>query len=307
MNNRATSFPSIDSTTVRFMSLALRAYFGLASRLRPGLARRHAERLFTTPPRPARRWPTPAAARRDSVPTPAGHVAVWQTGPADAPAVLLSHGWGGAGAQLGGFVAPLLARGFRVVWLDHPGHGDSDGRRSALPQLVAAIRAVDATCGPFHAAVGHSLGAAALTLALRDGLPLARVVLVGAPASLSEYMHGFARRLGLSAAVRDNLRRRIEQRYDTSFDDIDRLDDLGRLTLPALLVHDAGDRHAPFAHGERIAAALPGARLVRTHGLGHFRILRQPEVQRLVAAFVAGEPATPPAELPALPVPAPLY
>ncbi len=311
MNSHAPSLSPINSTIVRSWSLALlattRAYFGLTSRLRPTLARRQAERLFTTPPRPARRWPVPAAARRDSVLTPAGHVAVWQAGPAAAPAVLLSHGWGGAGAQLGGFVAPLLARGFRVVWFDHPGHGDSDGRRSALPELVDAIHAVHATCGPFHAAVGHSLGGAAQRQRQRGGLPLARVALVGAPASIAEYMHGFARRLGLTAAVREGLGRRIEQRYGRSFADIDRLVDLGRLQLPALLVHDAGDRHVPFAHGERIAAALPGARLVRTHGFGHFRILRQPEVQALVAAFVAGEDEALPAELPRLPPPAPLY
>lgn len=320
MNSLALPFSLINSTIVRSLELSAlavtRSYFGLVSRLRPTLARRQAERLFTTPPRHAAAYPAPAAARRESVLTPAGHVAVWQAGPATAPAVLLTHGWGGVGAQLGGFVAPLLARGFRVVWFDHPGHGESGRRRVALPDLVRALGAIDAACGPFQAAVGHSLGAAALALALRGGLSLQRVVLIGAPASISDYMHGFARRLGLTAAVRETLRQRIEQRYGQRFDDIDRIEDLGRLRLPALLVHDAGDRHVPFAHSQRIAACLTGARLIRTHGLGHFRLLRDPAVTAAVATFVAGEPepgasaeqstglAT---ELPRLPLPAPLY
>jgi len=300
-----------NSTIVRTIYLAMRqatrTYFALTSRLQPGLARRQAARLFTTPPQPGRRFPAPAPARRDTILTPVGHVAVWQAGPATAPAVLLVHGWGGRGAQLGGFVAPLMERGFRVVWYDQPGHGDSDGRRVALPDLVRALRAVDTACGPFHAAIGHSLGGAAVALALRDGLTLARAVLLGAPASISEYMQGFARHLGLSAAVREAVRRQIEARHGQRFADIDRIEDLARLPLPSLLVHDAGDRHVPFAHARRIAAHLPSARVVRTHGLGHFRLLGDRSVQTLAARFVAGDATSLPDDLPALPAPAPIY
>ncbi|MFC5300058.1 alpha/beta fold hydrolase [Azospira restricta] len=311
MTTYAPTLSQLNSTIVRSFSMAAqtatRGYFGLLSRLRPELARRQAERLFTTPPRHPAAYPAPAAARRETVLADAGHVVLWQAGPAAAPAVLLVHGWGGVGAQLGGFVAPLLARGFRVVWFDHPGHGESEGRRTALPNLARAITAIDQACGPFHAAIGHSLGAAAIGLALRDGLVLERAVLLGTPASIAGYMHRFARQLGLSAAVRERLRQRIEHRYGKRFDDIDRIEDLGRLSLPALLVHDSGDRHVPFAHSQRIAACLPGAQLIRTHGLGHFRLLRDPAVLRAATAFVAGEAGTLPAELPELPLPAALY
>lgn len=300
-----------NSTIVRSLSAAsltaMRGYFTLLSRLRPELARRQAERLFTTPPRLPAAYPAPAAARRETVLTAAGHIALWQAGPAGAPAVLLAHGWGGVGAQLGSFVAPLLARGYRVVWFDHPGHGESGPRHVALPDLVQAISAIDAASGPFHAAIGHSLGAAAIGLALRDGLALARIVLLGTPASISDYLHGFARQLGLTAAVRERLRQRIELRYGRRFDEIDRIEDLGRLAVPALLIHDRGDRHVPYAHSERLAACLAGAQLIRTHGLGHFRLLRDPGVLRAATAFVAGDGGVLPAELPELPLPAPLY
>jgi pimeloyl-ACP methyl ester carboxylesterase len=290
-----------------FAAAATRSYYGLTSRLRPDLARRQAEYLFTTPPRHPTTYPAPAAARRETILSSAGHLAVWQAGQASSPAVLLLHGWGGVGAQLGSFVAPLLARGFRVVWFDHPGHGASERRRVALPDLVDGIAAIDAACGPFHAAIGHSLGAAAAGLALRGGLSLQRFALIGAPASLSDYMHGFARRLGISASVRDAVRRSIESRYSRSFAEIDRIEDLGRLTLPTLLIHDAADRHVPFAHSQRLAACLRGSHLVRTHGLGHFRILRNPSVIRTVTAFISADATQLPREIPFLPTPAPMY
>jgi len=91
---------------------ALRAYFTIASRLVPNVARRQAERLFTEPPRYAGRSASLDGLRETVI---AGNhtLAVWQAGPAAAPAVLLAHGWGGRGVQMAPFVAPLLARGDR--------------------------------------------------------------------------------------------------------------------------------------------------------------------------------------------------
>ena len=45
-----------------------------------------------------------------------------------------------------------------------------------------------------------------------------------------------------------------------------------------LVVHDREDREVPLAHGEALAATWPAARLRVTEGLGHRRILRDPEV-----------------------------
>ena len=300
---------SSNSTIVRNLLPALpllRAYFRVASRLMPEVARRHAERLFTTPPRYAGRGTAAVDARSEFVTTGRDRIAVWQAGRPDAPAVLLAHGWGGRGVQMSSFVPPLLARGHRVLWFDQPGHGDSGARRVGLPDFVRAIEALGHTHGPFHAAIGHSLGAAALGLALRGGLPLSRVALVSAPSSMGEHTHRFARLLGLAPGVRDAMRRHLEQRYGVRFDEIDRVEDLARLPLPALFVHDTGDRQIPFEHALRLSARMPNARLTRTYGFGHYRILREPAVVETIVAFVAGDD-DPASELPSLPRPAPMF
>ena len=297
-----------NSTTVRTTSISpalLRAYFAVVSRLAPELARRQAERLFTTPPRYRGKRVAPPVARQ--IVKAAGHrLAVWQTGPAGAPAVLLAHGWGGRSGQMASFIAPLVARGLRVVWFDQPGHGDSGHGRVGLPDFVRAIEALAGTHGPFHAAIGHSLGGAALGLALRNGLPLARVVLVSAPSSMHEHTRNFARLLGIAPRVRDAMRRHIEQRYQVRFDDIDRVEDLARLSQPALFVHDRDDAEIPYRHALRASARMPGARIVTTYGLGHYRILREPSVVQAIVGFVAGSDDVP-RELPELPRPAPMY
>jgi pimeloyl-ACP methyl ester carboxylesterase len=284
----------------------LRAYFRIASRLMPGIARRQAERLFTRPPRYAGRRRNPVDARHETVEADGRKIAVWQAGRPGAPAVLLAHGWGGRGVQLGSFVVPLLERGYRVVWFDQPGHGESGRGPVGLPDLVRAAQALGYVYGPFEAAIGHSLGAAALGLALRQGLPLTRIVFVSSPASMTEHTRNFARFLGIAPRVREAMRRRLERRYGVRFADIDRIDDLARLTIPALFIHDVDDAEVPFEHALRLSARMPGAKLVRTWGLGHHRLLREPAVVQTVANFVAGRGDLPD-DLPELPRPAPIY
>jgi hypothetical protein len=58
-----------------------------------------------------------------------------------------------------------------------------------------------------------------------------------------------------------------------------------------MVVHDRGDREVPYDDGVAAAATWPGARLVSTTGLGHRRLLDEPEVVAMVANFVTGAPA----------------
>jgi pimeloyl-ACP methyl ester carboxylesterase len=208
---------------------------------------------------------------------------------------------------MGNFVGPLLASGHRVVWFDQPGHGESTGGSVGLPDFVRAIEALATTHGPFAAAIGHSLGAAALGVALRRGVRLGRVAFIGAPASIVEHTHNFARFLGITPSIREAMRRHIEHRFGVRFAEIDRIDDLARLPLPALFVHDRGDAEVPYEHAPRLAARMPDARLITTYGFGHRRILREPGVVQAVVDFVRGSADDLPAELPVLPRPAPLY
>jgi pimeloyl-ACP methyl ester carboxylesterase len=59
--------------------------------------------------------------------------------------------------------------------------------------------------------------------------------------------------------------------------------------LPALIIHDQDDRDIPWREGEAVARAWPHARFQRTEGLGHRRILRDPEVIDCVVRFLVQE------------------
>ena len=265
----------------------IRSTLRVLVRTAPSLAAIVGEWMFFTPP-PAR-GSSGLAALRDAEPLAvfvAGRrVAAWRWG--RGPAVALLHGWGGRAAQLTSFVEPLVARGFSVVALDAPGHGSSGRGRSSAPQFARALRAVADAVGGLHGVVGHSLGAAAVALALRDGLRAARVVLLAAAAEPPTWVERFAARFGLPPQVVDEMRRRSERRIGMSWTELN-VPVLARgFAAPLLLIHDRLDLEVPIADAAAIAAAWPGATLVETRGLGHNGLLRDPAVTARAADFLA--------------------
>jgi pimeloyl-ACP methyl ester carboxylesterase len=211
---------------------------------------------------------------------------VWRLG--RGPVVLLVHGWGSRGARLGSFVAPLTAAGFSVVTFDAPGHGASAGRLSSLPQFIAAIREIADRLGPVEAVVAHSMGGAATTLAAARGFSLRRAVFVAPAADPAGYSERFASLLGLPPAVLSRMKQGLERRFGMTWKDFDVLAAASRLQASLLVFHDRDDRDVALADGEAIAAAWPGARLVTTTGLGHRRIVHDPEVVSEAVAFLTG-------------------
>jgi pimeloyl-ACP methyl ester carboxylesterase len=172
------------STTVRSFKISplsrfVRAGHRLFSALVPEAAAARAERLFLTPPRPRRpAWEVELLARAQARPMRVGarRIETWTWG--TGPSVLLVHGWGGRGTQLGAYVAPLVARGFSVVTFDAPGHGASDEGVVTIPEMTAAIHTVAGSRGPLAGLVAHSVGALTATAALHEGLNADAVVFV---------------------------------------------------------------------------------------------------------------------------------
>lgn len=70
----------------------------------------------------------------------------------------------------------------------------------------------------------------------------------------------------------------------------DELDVTGPHTprVPALVIHDRDDREVPFADGEAVAHAWPNVTLHQVTGLGHRRLLKDPDVIARTAAFLQG-------------------
>ena len=216
-------------------------------------------------------------------------LAVYEWGPQGAPTIALVHGWNGRATQLGAFVEPLLARGYRVVGFDAPGHGRSPGQATDLYQCARALRALADEQGPLLGVIAHSFGTLITAQALGDGLTLSRSVLVAPPAGAAVLLDRFQSLMAIPPAVMTDMTRRIGQRFGTDFRErlqIARM--LRDRACPALIIHDRNDRDVPLADGRSLAASWPGAQLMITEGLGHRRILRDAGVIGAGVQFLGG-------------------
>ncbi|MEV0128809.1 alpha/beta fold hydrolase [Dactylosporangium sp. NPDC050688] len=290
------------STNDRFFQAPrpIRVAFGVLERAAPALGARWAERLWFQLPKRATR-----AALADSPAAPAlpGRPFTVKAGTTDVagvawgegPAVYLLHGWAGHRGQLEALVPGLVDRGFTAVAFDAPSHGRSGPgaygpRSSSIPEFAAALEAVVAAHGPAAGIVAHSLGSVAATVAMCDGLRAGRVVMLAPMASPASYAGYFAQALGFGPRILSRLIRLVERRVGAPVHHFD-VPELGRAVRmpPTLILHDRADRSIPVADGIAIAEAWPTATLRITEGLGHRRLLREPEVVGAVVDFIDGK------------------
>jgi len=269
----------------------MRFLFRYAGALAPRLLGRWAYDLWFR----TRRFPESAAGRQVSLNAMhetlmVGDIPVAVYGWGAGPRVLFIHGWSGRGSQVAAFVEPLLNTGYQVIALDAPGHGATPGNRTNILECAGILLALQQHAGPIHAAITHSFGGMVLAYAMNHGLSVQRVVCISAPADVVFLVEKFARTLNMHPAVVRDLRRRLEQRFDYDYWGRTATEsNARRLTSPALIIHDELDASVPWQQGARIAAAWPGARFLKTRGLGHGRILRDSRVVNAVVAFIAGQ------------------
>jgi hypothetical protein len=129
---------------------------------------------------------------------------------------------------------------------------------------------------------------------MREGLPVGRAVFVGPPAEPMRYLRRFLAALGAPAALTPLVEARLTERVHLTAEEVHVPTAARRMATPLLVVHDRGDREVPWEEGLAIAAAWPGAQLWTTEGLGHRRLLRDPEVVARAVAFVGPARATAP-------------
>ena len=255
--------------------------------LSPRLGASVAARVFLTPRRPRlpereRVWlnharPEPFSAGRFRL---AGHR--WS---ASGEPVLLVHGWEGRGSQLGGLALAIAGRGFQPITIDLPAHGSTRGAQTNLLEFAEAIGAMVKHLGGVAGIVAHSFGAAGTTVALREPLPVGRLVYLAPSEDFDHFPKVFGQWLGLPPHLSERMKRSVERRLGTSMAELRGRLLAPRMRAPLLVVHDENDVDVPWQDGKTYAEAWPDSRLLTTRGLGHRRILREAEVLTPVAEF----------------------
>lgn len=274
------------------MSLVQTA-LALVGRVAPELAAEVGWRLWrhVGAPQPVRERENPVHkwAYRGTVRVGAHEVVTyrWGSGPR---VVLLVHGWRSRASRFSALVTALESDDTTVVAFDAPANGDSPGRLVTILDYAAAIDAIAREHGPIDTIIGHSFGVLASFLAVREGVPVRRIVGIAGMASADQLVVTFCEQAGLGPRAERGMRRRIQRRTFPQVADpwrrfVAELDPT-QTGIELLLVHDTDDAMVDAGQALLIANAHTGP--VHSHitsGLGHSRILSDPEVVAAVAAF----------------------
>jgi pimeloyl-ACP methyl ester carboxylesterase len=216
------------------------------------------------------------------------HAYVW----GDAgPLVFLIHGWGADSGSMCSLVKPFRAKGCRVVAFDAPGHGSNPGHQTTMRDFVASVRHMIDGFEPQRevaAVIGHSLGGLAVIAALGRVRRLpAKLVLIAAPSCLNDTLLIYLRQWGFSERIGNRIRRDLDKSHGVPIEYWD-VRTLGfKPAMPTLILHDALDGVVKPAQADLIALHLGGnARVEKTRGLGHIRILADEAAKELIRDFM---------------------
>jgi pimeloyl-ACP methyl ester carboxylesterase len=205
------------------------------------------------------------------------------------PVVLLMHGWGGARAQMTGFVEPLLSAGYRVVAYDQPAHGESDGMMTNLLEIAPTMDLIKEKEGNFDAIIAHSFGTLITTYSLvkRNFPPPSKLIYFGAFNRLLESLPRFQMQANLPDEIIDSLRNMIYEIFGKDvLDSIVNEVLVPQIQIPVLMFHDRSDNVTPVEDSRAIANAWTEAQYIETNGLGHRGALQAAEIHEEVIKFL---------------------
>ena len=267
----------------------MRFLFAQAGAVFPALLGRWAYSLWFR----TRRFPESAAGRqaessaaREILPVGKVPVVVYRWG--SGPPVLFVHGWSGRGNQVAAFIEPLLTAGFQVLSPDLPGHGNTPGSSTTVLECAEVLQAIQRHYGKPAGVITHSFGGMVLAYAMNHGLHAERVVCIAAPVDARFLVDGFTQTLNMHPAVVANLCKRLESRFGLDFwERISTECNVRKLSASALIIHDEKDSSVPWQQGELLAKVWPGARFLKTQGLGHGRILQDAGVIDAAVSFIS--------------------
>jgi pimeloyl-ACP methyl ester carboxylesterase len=217
-----------------------------------------------------------------------GELAVTTWG-SDGPSVLLMHGWGGARAQMTGFVDPLLFAGFRVVAFDQPGHGESDGKTTNLLKIAPSMDVIAEHEGWFHAVLAHSFGTLVTSYALveRRFPPPARLIYFGAFNRMLDSLPRFQVLANLPDEIMEGFRVMLFEEFGQGvLEAITNESLVPQIDIPALMFHDVEDNVTPVEDSRVIASIWRQAHFIETQGLGHRGALQSKQIHEQVVNFL---------------------
>ena len=200
--------------------------------------------------------------------------------------ILLVHGWSGRGTQLVKFADELIKLGYSTISFDAPAHGKSGSKTTIMPEFIASALEMEKQFGPFEAAIGHSLGGMTLMNAVKRGLNIKKVVIIGSGDKIKDVLLDFVKSMKFNENVAEKMKIYFENKFGESLETYAASNAAKSVMIPTLVIHDENDYEVPIFCGKNIFRHLPNGEMMVTKKLGHRKILGDKEVIEKTINFI---------------------
>lgn len=263
----------------------------ILNKISPYLASRFAAKLFLRPlkyklPKREQKMDRESKQEKLLLPESGKEIITYKYGNSQKK-ILLVHGWSGRGTQLAVIAEALLERGYSSISFDAPGHGKAAGNMSMMPYFVEAIHLLYEKHGPFEAAIGHSLGGMSCLRAVKDGVSLNKLVIIGTANSVTQITREFVQNLQLDKEVAKRMKTYFDAEFGEDMDNYSGAVSAAGVKIPTLVIHDTEDVDVHVSSAYEIKEALSNGEIYITEGLGHRRILGDEKVMEKILEFIA--------------------
>lgn len=210
----------------------------------------------------------------------------WSVG--DGPLVILVHGYSGRGVQMAKLALEIAGKGFKCVFFDAGGHGDSRAEKigffTFMNDTRDVVRHFDT---PVYALIGHSAGALGMMHARNlYGVSAQKYGVICAP--IYPYVPLENMRLGGAPEQSiTHIKAILSDQFQTSWSSmVSGISFQAEEGKPLLAVYDLDDQMVRHQDAEALGEIWPKTTIVKTEGYGHNKILQAPETIKAVLEFL---------------------
>jgi pimeloyl-ACP methyl ester carboxylesterase len=195
--------------------------------------------------------------------------------------VLITHGWGSKAADFIDIITAL--RGIddlEIIAFDAPGNGSSEGELSNLLLYIRAIKAIISDYGKPDIMIGHSLGAMANIIALKETMITPSLLISLTPLiRLKENFEGSMTAVDTPQIAQDRFLKSFEDKFNMpasyyNLNDWYPFD----AKLKHWLAYDENDVISTYNYIKEFLDKYPFIASRNYDGVGHERILKSPEL-----------------------------
>jgi len=210
--------------------------------------------------------------------------------------LLLVHGWAGRFSQFHMLIDfmeqkyPDLLKEYTLTGFNAVAHRGAQGKRTMMPEIGTCIAQITSRYGPADLLIAHSIGCnAAMHATAQSGAVIHRQVLISPPGRISDMVRIFCSALGFNAKVKARIVANLKQGFGEDFDSFSAPELAPKNKKPTLIIHDTDDRDTPIALGREVGQNMNNGTYIETSGLGHRRILRDPNLAAQIYAWCFNE------------------